>query len=210
MRRALRPAGWIRTSDVDAVTVSRAETDGEGAQGRLVTEPLALLCLKHTSITGSCCQQLSLTETELRGGWTGKQPLNAACVSSAITGLQWPRCPERCAALAAQMKGNGKLWLHYFKADCTEVSLLLAGRAPVLPSWPKTCAYLSLSFSLENWTEPNPLTGRNFHKFQLAEVFPLMLFSHEREFDCLILSPAGPISISFLETKIYDAVLLKN
>jgi len=68
--------------------------DREGAQGWLVAEPSALLCLQHVSTTRSGCQQLSLTETELRGGCTGKQPLNTACVCSAITELEGPCCPE--------------------------------------------------------------------------------------------------------------------
>lgn len=197
MERTLRPAGWIRTTNVSSSPGLR-QMEWEGAQGWLVAEPFALLYLKHTSITSSRChQQLSLTETELRGGCTGKHPLNAACVSSAITGLEWPCCPELCVALGAKMKGNGKVRLHYFKADCTEVSQLLAGRTLVLLSWPETCAYLWPSFGLGYWTELNSLTGRNFQKFQLVQVFPLMLFSHEREFGCLILSPAGPILISF-------------
>ena len=85
------------------------QMEREGAEGWLVAEPFALLCLKHTSITSSRCQQLSLTETELRGGCTGKQPLSASCVSSAITGLEWPCRPELCVVLGAKMKGDGKL-----------------------------------------------------------------------------------------------------
>lgn len=95
------------------------------SQGRLAAGPFTLLCLTHVSISRSCCQQLSLAETELRGGCTGKQPLNAACVSSAITVLEWPCHSELCRALGTKMKGNGKLWLHYFNADCTKVSGLL-------------------------------------------------------------------------------------
>lgn len=144
MERTLRPAGWtrafqqvpIRTGNVEAVfcVLGWDRWRERGHRAWLVAEPFTLLFLKHTSITSSRCQQLSLTETELRGGCTGKQPLNAARVSSAITRLEWPCRRELCVALGAKMKGNGKLRLYYFKGDCTEVSPLLAGRVLVLPS----------------------------------------------------------------------------
>lgn len=181
----------------------------EGAQGWLAAESFSLLCLDHRSITSSCCQRSLLTQTELRGSCTGKQPFNAACISPAITRLELPCCPKLCVVLGAQMKGNGKL-TPPFQSRLHRSLSLLAGRGLALSSWPKTWAHLWPSFALGNWTEPNPLTGRNFHKFHLLQIFPLMLPSHEWESAWLILTPAGPILIQFWKIKIYDAVLLKK
>lgn len=114
------------TASAGLSSVSWAESGGEkGGRGLASCRAFALLCLTYVSITVLCCQRLSLTETELGGGCTGKQPLNAACISSAITALEWASHPELCGAVGAKMKGNGKPQFHYFKADCTEIRMLL-------------------------------------------------------------------------------------
>lgn len=107
-------------------SVSWAEMERELPQGWLVAGPF--LCLKHTNIITSCCQNIAHRD-RVRSGCTGKQPLNAV-----ITGLERLCCPELWKALGAQVKRNGKLQLHYFKADCIGVSPLLEGIALVLLS----------------------------------------------------------------------------
>lgn len=208
MVRTLRPAGWIRTTNAAAVLGwDRWRERGTGlAGGRAFCFALSQTHEHHQILLPTVIAHGDRAERWLQGKAGIKCCLCPFCNHWA----EWPCRPELCVLLGAKMEGNGKLQLPYFKADCTEVSSLLAGRALVLLSWPETCAYLWPSFGLGNRTEPNPLTGRNFHKFQLVEGFPLMLFSHEKEFGCLILSPAGPILISFLKMKIYDAMLLKN